>query len=132
MEYQKRINEVDWSLILNCNDVNVGAYLFRKTLIDICNELAPWMRLKLRDFAPPWLNSEYLALIDAREYWCGKYKKSQTLENLQRKVLAISTANTVRNELKVSYFEDQIKQAGSDSKSLWKAIKQILAIKIKK
>ena len=124
MEFQRDVEKIDWSSIYNCSDVNVCAHLFRFYLLEVCDRHAPYRMLKLREFAPPWLNTSYLDAIDSREHWSRKFRKSPTEYHLIRKTEAINYAKTLKIELQKSYFEDKIQNNWGDSKNLWKSIKE--------
>ena len=92
LKYQHDLNAIDWSTILEIDDANVAASTFQQMLLSICNKHAPYRSLKLREFVPSWLNTEYLSAVDAREHWCKKFNKIPTPENLAKKLYAIKFA----------------------------------------
>ena len=105
--------------------------MFQQMLLSICNKHAPYRSLKLREFAPSWLNTEYLSAVDAREHWCKKFNKNPTPENLTSKLNAIKFALDLKDELKASYFEDKIRESNGDSKKIWSVIKEFWPSKSK-
>ena len=58
------------------------------------------------------------------------FKKSPTPENLLQKLNAIRFALELKDKLKSSYFDDEIKESNGDSKKLWKN-NHIMALQIK-
>ena len=77
-------------------------------LSEVCTKHAPYTKLKLRDFAPPWLNTEYLSLVDTREYWFNKLKKSSTDYHLEHNLEAIENCKQLTCELQDIYFTENI------------------------
>ena len=130
-DFQKEVEDVNWNILYDCTDVNVAANILCTTLVKIIDKHAPFTQLKLRDFAPPWLNTEFLGLVDAREYWSNKYKKSQSEYNLMQREIAKANAKELKEQLQQSYFEEQIEQARGDSKKLWKVVKEFWPTKPK-
>ena len=124
LKFQADVECIDWSSIYECTDVNVCAHLFRLYLIDICDKHAPYRLLKLREFAPPWLNTSYLDAVDSREHWSKKFRKTPTEYHLFKKLEAINFAKTLKVELQKSYFEEKVQNNWGDSKNLWKSIKE--------
>ena len=130
-QFQKDVESIEWDVFYNCTDVNMASNMLCSLLTKVINKHAPFTKLKLRDFAPPWLNTEFLGLVDAREFWGNKYKKSQTEYNFKQREVARANAKELKEKLKQSYFEDQIDQSNGDSKKLWKVIKEFWPTKPK-
>ena len=119
------VQNLNWSMVTDCPDVDIATHLFTRMLLDVIDKHAPYRQLKLREFAPKWLNTEYLSLVDAREYWCKKFKKNPTEFNLYQKNKAINDCKVLKIELQQNYFKDKIEQHKHDSKKLWKTLKEI-------
>ena len=73
LKYQNELNKLDWTLLAEIDDANVSVNIFQQMLLDMCNKHRPFRNLKLREFTPNWLNTEYLSVVDAREYWSQKF-----------------------------------------------------------
>ncbi len=130
-EFQNDVENADWDILYECTDVNVAANILCSTLVKIIDKHAPFTKLKLRDYAPPWLNTEFLGLVDTREFWSNKYKKNPNEYNLMQREIAKVNAKELKEQLQQSYFEDQIDQSNGDSKKLWKIIKEFWPTKPK-
>ena len=59
--------------------------------------------LKLREFAPPWLNTSYLDAIDAREHWSKKFRKAPTDYHQLKKEEAISYAKALDRSAEITF-----------------------------
>ncbi len=75
-KFRQSISSQDWSQVTSCQEIDLAAERFRDLIINTLDIYAPVRNLKLREYAPPWLTTEYLSLVDMREYWCAKYNKS--------------------------------------------------------
>ena len=65
-----------------------------------------------------------MAHIDAREYWCRKFKKKPIASNLDKKLEAIKLANVLEASLKRSYVKESLNRARGDMKKTWKLLKE--------
>ena len=102
--FQFEIEQVDWDIICAIDDPNMAADLFRLMLLDIVNRHAPYRKLKLRENAPAWLNTDYLSHVDEREFWARKCRKNPTDYNLTMKFDAIKRTQALRDSLKKILF----------------------------
>ncbi len=130
--FQFEIEQVDWDIICAIDDPNMAADLFRLMLLDIVNRHAPYRKLKLRENAPAWLNTDYLSHVDEREFWAKKCRKSPSDFNFSMKIDAIKRTQTFRDSLKRSYFQESLLNAEGDMKKTWQAIKKFWQGKSKK
>ncbi len=71
-------------------------------LDDICYKHAPYNSLKIREFAPPWINTEFFAAVDStldsHELWSRKFNKAPTEYFLGKKLEAIAFCKSLKNE----------------------------------
>ena len=84
---------------------------------------APIKRLKICEHAPDWLNTDYLAHIDEREYWGKQFDKNPSDLNLRMKNQSIERTKQIKLELQRTYFNDELLKCGNDAKKKWKLIK---------
>ena len=74
----------------------------------------------MRAHQSPWVSSEFLSLIDAREYTARSFRKSPTPENALALKLAKSAIQKLKHSLKKSYIEQCLSKHPNDPKKLWR------------
>ncbi len=121
---QEEMDSVNWEDIELISDVNNAVDTFQMKLMKIINNHAPVTKLKLREFAPEWLNTDYLAHCDERQYWSKQFDKCPCSDHLLLKLDSIARTNELRDELKTSYIRDCLEKCGNDSKKTWKLIRK--------
>ena len=77
---------------------------------------APINQLKIWEFAPDWLNTDYLGHVDEREFWCKQFDQNPSILNLHRKEEAIERTKQLKDELQRSYFNEELIKYGNDAK----------------
>ena len=73
--FQQDVEELDWSRVLNCPDIEPAAALFHDILNGVVNKHAPFVNVKLSDNAPKWFTLDYLSHVNEREFLKRKYNK---------------------------------------------------------
>ena len=118
--FQNHINSIDWSNILAIDDPSTAAETFTTMFSDILDLHAPFKSVKLRLCAPPWINTDYLAHIDEREFLSKRYKKFPRPENLALKKDASYRTNKLKYSIQRSYFQEAVQCNKNDMNAMWK------------
>ena len=67
VSFQRDVANIDWANTLELLNPNEIAKDFTQKFNKVMDHHAPLKRLKIREHAPDWLNTDYLAHIDERE-----------------------------------------------------------------
>ena len=113
---QRDVTNVECDNILEIMDPNEIARKFTTRFNSVMDRHAPTKCLKIREHAPDWLNTDYLAHIDEREYWGKQFDKSPTEFNLTMKMQSIERNKQLKLDLHRSYFNDELLRCGNDAK----------------
>ena len=122
---------VDWSDVLDAEDVNEAVNLFYLKILAIIDRHAPYNFVKIKDGLAKWVTNEFLGLLDDRRDRMKRYKKYRTPENWEAGQAAIKLAKDIKVELQRNHVEETLNNARSDSKEMWKALKELWPLKNK-
>jgi hypothetical protein len=118
------LEQIDWSPILNINDVDIAWLMFKNALLNVIDEIAPVKHVRIKQNSQPWINNEILENIKKRDKIFKSFKTHKTEE------LYISYSN-LRNKIseqikveKNNYFKNLIEEAGSCPKKVWKTLNE--------
>ena len=91
--------------------------------MSIVDRHMPIIKIRMRTQQSPWVSSEFLSLIDTRQYMAKKFRKSPTIENLEASKVAKKAVCKLKRSLKKSYIEQCLNRHPNDSKKLWRTIR---------
>ena len=120
---------VPWDDVLKKEDVNDAWKLWEKLFVDKCETHAPLVNKKVRGQCCPWLTSDLKKLMNERDYYLKKARRSGS-------EIDWSTYRRLRNQIvnkikfvKGKYHQNLLHEKVSDPKSFWKVIKTIFPSK---
>ena len=122
-DFQRDVENIDWSPVLDCNDLDTAVNIFQELFMSVVDIHAPFIDLKMRDHAPAWIDGDMLAHINEREFWSRKHDKNPTEYHLEQKLLSKQRTIHLRHSLQSNHFDDSLEKCGKDSKKKWKLIK---------
>ena len=79
------VANMDWSYLEECDDVDLPAIYFTEKLVALMNKHLPWKTIHISINTAPWITSEFLSLIDYREFRARKCRQNLSAENFQLK-----------------------------------------------
>ncbi len=53
LAFQHDLSKLDWTSVLESDDVNIAANSLQQILLEQCDAHAPYRKLNLREYAPP-------------------------------------------------------------------------------
>ena len=123
--FQQYLVGVDWLPVLNCDSVFDAWNNFKSIFISALDIFAPVKDIRIKQRSEKWIDSDILQCIRDRDKAFQMYKRNKTDENL-------NNFRTLRNKVqsqifnaKKNYFKDTLESNKSDSKSLWKCLKDL-------
>ena len=81
-------------------------------------------KLKMRLYAPDWLNTDYLSHVDERSFLSRELDKCLCERHLELKLDCINRTKLLRDHLKATYFKDKLLECGGDCQKKWKLIRK--------
>ena len=123
----EEIQNVDWSNILENNDIEASSDSFIKKLNDIVTHFTKKGNSKQRKNDLPWLNNEIIKLMKSRDNALKQSLRTRTASDrhiftsLRNKVLRMT------RKLKAEFYIETIKGANGNGKLIWKNLNQLLS-----
>ena len=77
---------IEWSQLYGIENANEAAARFTSKILIVVDKHAPFIRLKLRDHGPAWLNYDVLSHIDERKYHSRNLNQCPCHEHLLLKI----------------------------------------------
>ena len=108
--FKSKLESQDWASVFNSKDVDAAWCNFKKTYVDILDEVAPLKQVRIKQNTEIWMNNEILNAIRNRDKLLFKYRKTgcETIY-ANYKIARNKTPNLVK-KTKASYFKDQIQE----------------------
>ena len=123
INFQNAVDEIDWTNVLQCEDIEHAANEFHRLLSLTVDQHAPFINLKLRVNAPKWINGDFLAHVNEREFLSKKHKKCPCQYHLTLKLESKIRTRQLKISLQESYFEESLNSA-TTVKQKWQKIKE--------
>ena len=73
----QNLDDIDWSDIFICHNVDIAWGKFKSTLLSILDKLAPYKEIRVKQRTKPWMSSEILNLIRQRDKYLRKFRRSK-------------------------------------------------------
>lgn len=125
-DFTSDLNNVDWTQITKCSDVNDAAHMFQSLFINVCNNHAPIKKKRVRKKKSPWLTDDIVSLIRERD----KLKKKAIVTGLSSDWSNFrAMKNKVNYEIrysKQSYIANNIRKSGKNTKKVWDTIRHVI------
>ena len=100
LDFLNKLGNIDWSVVLNCQDVNEAWSIFKAIFTGILDEIAPFKEVRIRGRTEPWMNGDILDLIRKRDKALGDSNKNK--ENNELREQFKNLRNKVQREVKKS------------------------------
>eukprot|EP00112_Aurelia_sp_Birch-Aquarium-sp1_P012126 Seg255.1 transcript_id=Seg255.1/GoldUCD/mRNA.D3Y31 product="hypothetical protein" protein_id=Seg255.1/GoldUCD/D3Y31 len=102
--------------------------MFVDNIIAAADEIAPERLLRIKNQCDPWVTGETIHKMHRRDFLLGKAKKEKSLDIKKKMFHEVRELRSqIRKDLyskKKEFFEEQIKEAGNNPKSLWSVLKR--------
>jgi hypothetical protein len=125
-EFEKRLNEVDWTQIYDIVNVDEAWTKFKNLLITVIDSIAPVKQVRIKQRSEPWLTSSILLLIKERDKLLSTFKKNRQDPDLYK--MYCKVRNQVQRDVKKAksgYFLNKIEENKNNPKKLWQCLKDL-------
>ena len=82
--FNEKLSEINWFKVINCDDVDVAWSNFKDLFMSVVDKIAPLKEKRLKQRSEPWITSELLDDIRARD---------QALETFREKIKLMKIIN---------------------------------------
>ena len=132
-ELVKVLKDCPWQVMEVFDDIDDSAEYFVELYISTCKQYIPNKTITIHPRDKPWMNSAIKAILNERDKWHRKWKKSKSeyhrlIYNLKR-----GEANIAMMESKSNYYEkikNKLCDSKTGSKQYWHLIKSLYGSKI--
>jgi len=131
--FDDKLGQLDWSNILNTDDVNMAYKKFHKKFTDVYNETCPVVKLKLRrKNHKPWITASLSNACKKKNLLYKQFLKYRTEESqLKYKNYKNRLTSILRSSEKL-YYADKLVKYKNDLKMTWRTLNEITQRKKKK
>ena len=71
------LNDMDWSDVLGCNNIDMAWNSFKAKFLSVLDKLAPYKEVRSKQITHPWMPSEIFNLISQRDKYLGKFRNKK-------------------------------------------------------
>ena len=126
LDFLNRLRNIDWSVVLTCQDVNDAWDIFKSIFTGILDEIAPYKEVRIKGRTEPWMTSDILDLIRNRDKALENSNKNKA--NMELREQFKNLRNKVQKEVKKAksnYFKDKIEDNKKNPKEIWRQFKNL-------
>ena len=130
------LEQVDWSDLYTCRDVDLSVELFTRKFRNILNIHAPWIIFQHRKNFLPWLTQETKELMRLRDEWKQKTKDLAVatpgvISEEQKNAWDLfkfyrNKVNNNKNQDKIVYKRNKFEEVKDNPDSVWKCTKTFM------
>ena len=126
LNFLTKLRNTSWTLVTNCNDVDLAWSRFTEIFTNILNQVAPFKQIRIKTRTEPWMNKDILEIIDDRDKALNIANKFKSNKLLRQEFNVLR--NKVQREIKKAksnYLKDRIEENKNNPKKLWKQFKSL-------
>eukprot|EP00794_Sanderia_malayensis_P010377 gene10377-11459_t len=120
---------INWGLLYDCNNIELAANTFTKTLKDIFDKHAPFKSKIIKGKAAPWLKVDLRKLMNERDQALRKARKTKSQEDFQVFKELRNKCNGKLKEAKRKYHQNLINESQGNARKFWDAVKRVFPLK---
>ena len=79
--FQINLLNIDWSPVMISDNVIDAWYSFKSIFLTVVDNIAPIKEVRIKNRTEPWIDSEILHSINARDRACQTFKRDQSDQN---------------------------------------------------
>lgn len=130
-KFNRLILECDWANLLHsCQNVDLACEAFTTKFIQFAKQCIPTKTITVRPNDKPWMSSELRKEIKIREKFYKKYKKNNSVLNLNNFKKQRNKVNNMKKFARVNFYENINgiidHSYSNDPKSYWKLINRLI------
>ena len=122
----EKLKVLDWENVFISSNVNDAWDSFKKTFLQIIDDIAPVKEVRIKGRTEQWMTSDILELIYERDRILTLANKNRSVKELRKQYneLRNKVIDKVR-EAKANYFSEKVEEHKNNPKSLWKQFKSL-------
>ena len=124
--FKQQLKEADWSKVLVSTQVDEAWLGFKSIFLHVLNSMAPMITARVKARSEPWMNSDLLAAMKARD---RKLSESQKCNSKQKSAELYNEFKSLRNKAcamvnkaKKTYIEEETEANANNTRELWKLL----------
>ena len=124
--FTEKLKNLDWSIVLQCTDVNDVWNRFKIMFTQIIDEVAPQKETRIKGRTEKWITSEIIDLMHERDKLLALSNKNKDDSELRNKYRTLrNEINQITKNAKDKFLADKIEEHKDDSTLLWKQFKTL-------
>ena len=120
------LEQIDWSIILSCNDTEEAFKMFQGHLTEVLNSTCPYHTVDRKLRRQEWITEEILKSSKIKHKLYVKTLKHPTTKNLEKYKKFRNIFTSIKREAEKSYYNTLFQQAKNDIKKTWTIIRKAL------
>jgi len=126
--FRKYLQEQNWELLTETNDVNSAYELFLKLFSKQYNKAFPQVEkiIKLKTALSPWMTTGLLKSSKKKQKLYEKFLKHKTYKNEVKYKNYKNKFEKIKKQSKKLYYSRLVQNADGDAKQTWKIMKEII------
>ena len=129
--FNEKLSEINWFKVINCDDVDVAWSNFKDLFMSVVDKIAPLKEKRLKQRSEPWITSELLDDIRARDQALETLRKNKTDKNYKYFCNLRNSVQYNMRKVERDYFYNKISECKNSSTDIWKAVKSLAFTKLK-
>ena len=119
--FTEKLKNLDWSIVLQCTDVNDAWNRFKLMFTQIIDEVAPQKETRIKGRTEKWITSEIIDLMHERDKLLALSNKNKDDSELRNKYRTLrNEINQITKNAKDKFLADKIEEHKDQSTLLWK------------
>lgn len=118
------LRNVPWHVIGNESDMDDALSTWNNLFSEVADDHAPIRKRRIKGTPFPWMNNNIRDLIQKRDYFHRKARKTNTSKHWNSYRTLRNTVNHLVKSAKSKYYCDKINDAKGDSKKIWVAVNE--------
>lgn len=123
--FNERLKLMDWSAVLNCENVNESWGIFKSMFLEVIDKVAPFKETRIKQRSEPWVNDDILEAIRDRNKKFKHFRMKGDEHSWAEFKRARNEVNRLVINTKKIYFKEKIQEHRNDSRKLWKSLSQL-------
>ena len=122
---ETKLGEVDWSMVINKENVEDAWKLFKSTFIKVIDSVAPLKTVRVKQGSEPWVTGEILQCIRDRTKIFRKFKRTKEPSLYSKYVELRNRVQPLKNKAKAEYYIQKVKDNKNKPRNLWQILKSL-------
>lgn len=127
--FVSELNEIDWSIIDNCNDIDSAVEAWNNVFSEVANRHAPIKKTRVKGLHAPWMTPILSDAMRDRDFHHRKAVKTNSKFHWDQFKKIKNFTNNLVKKCKSDYYINLINQNKRNANALWSTLNEITSRK---